>query len=107
MRHAWTMRLRPGRGEDYVALHEAIWPEMSDLLDRAGYRNYTIFMRGDLLVGVFDCDDLEAAKAVLAADPTSARWRDAVAALAENDPDPETGFLPLMRPIFHHAGRTP
>ncbi|WP_412535176.1 L-rhamnose mutarotase [Mesorhizobium sp. BAC0120] len=104
MRYAWTMRLKPGCAGAYVQLHRDIWPEMSATLDRAGYRNYTIFLQDDLLVGYFECDDLDELKQVLAADPTAARWRVSMAELVDNRPDPRTGFLPLMTPVFHHAG---
>lgn len=104
MHYAWTMKLKPGCAKAYAEHHAAVWPQMRATLDRAGYRNYTIFLRGDLLVGYFECDDLERMKQVLAADETAARWREVMAPLVHNEPDPQTGFLPLMTPVFHHAG---
>lgn len=105
MRYAWTMRLRPNCADAYIARHQDLPPDMRATLNRAGYRDYTIFRQGDLLVGTFECDDLEHMKQVLAADKAAAKWRPAMAELVENNtPDPATGLLPLMVPVFHHAG---
>lgn len=104
LRYAWTMKLKPGCAGAYTERHAAVWPEMRATLDRAGYRNYTIFLRDDLIVGYFECDDLDRLKQVLAADEAAARWRVSMAALVDNKPDPDTGFLPLMTPVFHHTG---
>ena len=40
---AFTMRLDPGRAEEYRARHDAIWPELVTLLREAGIRDYSIF----------------------------------------------------------------
>jgi L-rhamnose mutarotase len=99
------MRLRAGCAESYIERHRNLPPDMRATLNRAGYRNYTIFRQGDLLVGTFECDDIVRMQRVLAADAAAARWRAAMAELVENNaPDPETGMLPMMIPIFHHAG---
>lgn len=43
-RHAFTMRLRPGMAAEYRARHDAIWPELVDLLRRAGVSDYSIHL---------------------------------------------------------------
>ena len=35
-RHAFTMKLHPGMEAEYRKRHEAIWPELVDLLHEAG-----------------------------------------------------------------------
>jgi L-rhamnose mutarotase len=105
LRYAWTMRLKPDCADAYIARHRELPSDMRATLNRAGYRDYTIFRQGDLLVGTFECDDLERMQQVLAADEAALRWRAAMAELVEsNVPDPKTGMLPLMVPVFHHAG---
>ena len=104
LRYAWTMRLRPHCADAYITRHRNIAPEMRATLNRAGYRNYSIFRHGDLLIRYFECDDLDRMKQVLAADEAAANWRASMAELVENTPNPQTGFLPLMVPVFHHAG---
>jgi L-rhamnose mutarotase len=99
------MRLKPNCADAYIARHQNLPPDVRATLNRAGYRDYTIFRQGDLLVGTFECDDLERMKQVLTTDEAAAKWRAAMAELVENNaPDPRTGSLPLMVPVFHHAG---
>ena len=105
MRYAWTMRVRPGQADTYVARHRAMGPDMRDLLTRAGYRDYAIFLAGDRVFGTFACDDVDRLGRVLAEDELAAHWRREMAALIENDPDPRTGSLPLLTPIFEHPTR--
>jgi len=75
-RVASVIRLRPERQEEYLRLHQAVWPEVEQTLRSANIRNYSIFLHGDLLfsyyeyVGVDHAADL----ARIAADPHTQRW---------------------------------
>lgn len=104
MPYAWTMKLREGGAAGYRALHEAVWPEVIAALGEAGYRNYSIFIRGDTIFGSFDCDDLDRVAAVQKTSPALARWREAVSRFADNRPDQNSGGPPLMEPVFYFGG---
>lgn len=43
-------RLKPGMGPEYDRVHAAVWPEIVALLDEAGFHDYRIWRRGDLVV---------------------------------------------------------
>lgn len=43
-RHAFKMRLNPGMEAEYIRRHDAIWPELVDLLRDAGVSNYSIHL---------------------------------------------------------------
>ena len=43
-RHAFVMHLNPGCEDEYRRRHDAIWPELADLLRQAGVSNYSIFL---------------------------------------------------------------
>src|SRR5579863_9154039 len=43
-RHAFKMFLDPGRAEEYRRRHDAIWPELADLLKKSGISNYSIHL---------------------------------------------------------------
>lgn len=43
-RVAFKMFLNPGQAEEYKRRHDAIWPELVELLHGAGVRNYSIFL---------------------------------------------------------------
>ena len=41
-RYAFRMRLHPGMEAEYQRRHDAIWPELVDLLHAAGISDYAI-----------------------------------------------------------------
>jgi L-rhamnose mutarotase len=71
-----VIRLRPERRDEYLALHANVWPDVEAALVRANVRNYTIFLRDDLLFGYYEYigDDYAADLARIAADPQTQRW---------------------------------
>lgn len=75
-RIAVTIRLRPERREEYLALHCAVWPGVEAALHRARIRNFSIFLHGDVLFGYLEYhgDDYEADTATLEADPVTQEW---------------------------------
>jgi L-rhamnose mutarotase len=59
-RHAFKMFLNPGKLADYKKRHDEIWPELVELLHKAGISNYSIFLDEDthVLFGYLErCDD--------------------------------------------------
>jgi L-rhamnose mutarotase len=75
-RVAQTIRLRPERRAEYLALHREVWPGVEAALRAANVRNYSIFLREDTLFGYFEYhgDDFAADMASIAADPHTQRW---------------------------------
>ena len=53
-KHAFKMRLNPGMAEEYKRRHDAIFPELVDLLHEAGVKDYSIHLdeETDTLFGV-------------------------------------------------------
>lgn len=92
-RLAQTIRLRPERREEYLALHRQVWPGVEAALRAANVRNYSIFLRGDTLFGYFEYhgDDFEADMAAIAADPETRRWWTLTDPCQEPLPDAGTG----------------
>lgn len=103
MRYCFELRVRPDRIEEYVARHRAVWPEMLRALADAGWRNYSLFLRGDgLLIGYVEADDLAAAQAAMDRTEVNERWQ---AEMAEFFADldgaaPDRG-LHLLEEVFH------
>jgi len=74
--HCFLLQVRPDRLEDYAERHRAVWPEMLRALRDSGWSNYSLFLRDDgLLVGYVESEDLEAARAAMAATEVNARWQ--------------------------------
>jgi len=92
-RLAQTIRLRPERREEYLALHRQVWPGVEAALRAANVRNYSIFLRGDTLFGYFEYhgDDFEADMAAVAADSETQRWWRLTDPCQEPWPDAGTG----------------
>jgi L-rhamnose mutarotase len=83
-RVCFELHVRPDALPEYLRRHTAVWPEFLEELDAAGWRNYTIFSRGDgFLVGYFETDDLGRAEAEMAASEVNARWQADMAAFFE------------------------
>ena len=69
-------RVRPEKRAEYLELHSAVWPGVEAMITECGIRNFTIFVRGDVLFGYYEYvgDDYEADQAKMAADPVCQEW---------------------------------
>ena len=52
-RFGMAARLRPEKREEYLALHRDVWPGVAATITACGIRNFTIFVRGDVLFGYY------------------------------------------------------
>lgn len=98
---AFTMRLAPGQAAEYERRHDAIWPELVELLRRAGIRDYSIFLDepSETLFGVLRrADDHRMAE--LPADEVMQRWWAYMADIMAVNPDESPVVTPLKR-VFH------
>ncbi len=101
-RFAWSAHILPGKKEIYIERHDKIWPEMTEVLTRAGIRNYTIWNTKNQLFGYYECDDLEYAARVQAESEVVDRWNESMKGIMEIDMDPETGTAVMLRQVFLH-----
>ncbi|WP_268739759.1 L-rhamnose mutarotase [Novosphingobium organovorum] len=95
------MQLKPGNVEEYRARHDAIWPELSQLLHESGVRDYAIFLDEEsLALFAVMHPTPDAALSALPDHPVMRRWWDWMAPLMEVEPDnrPREWPLPLL---FH------
>jgi L-rhamnose mutarotase len=98
-RVCFLLRVKPDRLDEYRARHRGVWPEMLDALRRAGWGNYSLFLRADgLLVGYLETEDFAAAQAAMDATDVNARWQADMAPFFESGPD--QGFERLEE-VFH------
>lgn len=97
-RVCFQLQVKPERLQEYIARHEAVWPEMLRAIADSGRRNYSLFLRDDgLLIGYYETDDDAASAAALAADPRTAEWEAQAAGFFESLPGarPDQGALTL------------
>jgi L-rhamnose mutarotase len=100
-RHVFRMRLNPGMAEEYTRRHDAIWPELVELLREAGVSDYSIHFDAetDLLIGVLIREDGHQMDA-LPAHPVMQKWWAHMADIMEVGADNAPVAVPLAR-VFH------
>lgn len=101
-RYAWKARVLPGKLGEYIHRHDAIWPVMTEVLNKAGIHNYTIWNVGDELFGYYECESVAHAARVQAESPVVQRWNDYMKDVMAMEMDPVTGAQPLLRQVFLH-----
>ena len=100
-RYAWKARVLPGKLEEYKRRHAAIWPEMVEVLKRAGISNYSIWNTGDELFGYYECESRDEAARVQAESPVVDRWNEYMKDVMVMEMDPVTGAQPLMEEAWY------
>lgn len=62
--------------QEYKNYHSAVWPEILDMIRKCNIRNYSIFLKDELLFGYFEYHgaDFEADMAKMAVDPKTQEW---------------------------------
>ena len=96
MNHAFRMKLKPGQVEEYRRRHDAIWPELAELLRTAGIYDYSIFLDEETL-HLFAVLKLREPnqREQLPQHPVMRRWWDYMRDLMETHPDGRPREWPL------------
>lgn len=100
-RIGFTMQLHAGYEEEYLRRHDALWPELADLLHQAGISNYSIFLDPATLVlfaymEVSDSYDPN----WLPQQPIMKKWWAMMGDIMDANPDTSPVTIPL-REVFH------
>ena len=100
-RYAWKATVLPGKLDEYVRRHNAIWPELKEVLHQAGIRNYTIWNVGNELFGYYECAcGVAFAERTQAESPVVDRWNAYMQDILELEMDPVTGAQPKLEQVF-------
>jgi len=101
MNYAFRMKLKPGNVDEYRRRHDAIWPELTELLQAAGIHDYSIFLDEETL-HLFAVLKLREPnqRASLPQHPLMRRWWDYMRDLMETQPDGRPVESSLV-PMFH------
>jgi L-rhamnose mutarotase len=75
-RYGSVIAITPDKIEEYKKHHANVWPEVLDMIHKCQIRNYSIFLKDDLLFGYFEYHgtDFSADMAKMAADPKTQEW---------------------------------
>ena len=101
MNHAFRMKLKPGNVAEYRRRHDAIWPELAELLRSSGIHDYSIFLDEETL-HLFAVLKLHEGntREQLPHHPLMRRWWEYMRDLMETHPDGRPREWPLAR-VFH------
>ncbi len=101
IRKAFRMELHPGMAEEYKRRHEALWPEMRDMIHAYGGHNYSIFLdpATNVLYGYIELED-DARWAASADTAICRKWWDYMAPLMVVNPD-NAPVSHDLKPVFH------
>ena len=100
-REAFKMILKPGFEAEYVTRHDAIWPELKQLLKDTGVSDYSIFWdhETNLLFG-YQIVDGDSSSQDLGENPVVQKWWAYMADIMETNPDHSPISIPLKE-VFH------
>lgn len=98
---AFTMKLKPGNVAEYIKRHDEIWPELSDVIRKAGISDYSIFLDEESLTLFAVQKQSEPNTADQLPDhPVVRKWWKLMAPLMETNPDNSPVCNPLKQ-VFH------
>jgi len=98
---AFKMQLNPGMEEEYKKRHDAIWPELVELLKQVGIRDYSIHLDREtgVLFGVLWRED-DHRMDDLPSHPVMQKWWAHMADIMAAQPDNKPIVVPLET-VFH------
>ena len=100
-KYAWKAIVLDGKLEEYTKRHDEIWPEMLEVLEAAGIKNYTIWNVGNELFGYYECEKgIDFAAKVQNESPVVDRWNEYMKDVMVMEMDPVTGAQPQLKKVF-------
>lgn len=87
----WKAKVLPNMMEEYIRRHNDIWPEMVTALKKSGISNYSIWMYEDLLIGYYECSNLESAETFKRESTVMKKWEESMQGIMELEVDTESG----------------
>jgi L-rhamnose mutarotase len=99
-REAFKMYLKPGFEEEYQRRHNAIWPELKELLEKSGVSDYTIFWDKDTNVLFAVQKNDGSGSQDLGDNPIVQKWWAYMADIMDTNPDNSPVSIPIKE-VFH------
>ncbi len=100
-REAFKMYLKPGFEDEYQRRHNAIWPELKELLQQSGVSDYSIFWdkETNVLFAVQKTADGSGSQD-LGDNPIVQKWWAYMADIMDTNPDNSPVSIPIKE-VFH------
>lgn len=103
-RFGQTIRLKPGKAEEYIKYHAEVWPGVLEMIKKCNISNYSIYFRDDILFAYFEYtgEDFEGDMKRMADDPETLRWWEVMKPMQDPYEDREPGeHWANMQEVFH------
>lgn len=100
-RFAFKMKLHAGKADEYKRRHDAIWPELTALLKRAGISNYSIHLDEETgtLFGYLE-RRLDHSMADLPSDPVMKKWWSYMGDIMDTNSDGSPVAIPIKEMFY-------
>lgn len=101
IRKAFKMCLYPGMAQEYERRHQALWPEMKEMIHAYGGHNYSIFLDDEtnILYGYLEVED-EVRWSDSANTEICRKWWDYMVDIMDTNPD-NSPVSTDLRCVFH------
>lgn len=100
-KYAWKGLIKEGCLEEYCRRHNNLWPEMAEVLKKAGIKNYTIWNVGNEMFGYYECEHgIEYAAKVQRESEVVQKWEEHMKDILIMELDPVTGAQPMLTKVF-------
>jgi len=99
-----VLKLRPEHEAEYRKYHDAVWPEVLEIIKDANIRNYTIFLRNGMLFGYYEYVGTDWAKDMetLGQQPKMREWWNIMEPMQQPLEDRKSGeWWSFMEEVFH------
>ena len=98
----WKGYIKEGCVDEYVKRHMNIWPELKDVLYKAGICNYSIWLNGNEVYGYYECRmGLEYAQKYQAQSEVVDRWNEYMKDILYMEFNPDTGAQQTLKEVFY------
>jgi L-rhamnose mutarotase len=97
---AFISKVRTGKEEDYIAAHQAVWPELIHAMKEVGIEKESCFLFKNLLVVYVEAADIDTALEKLQSCPINREWDVFMAPLLEPPLDGCLDLFPQMVEVF-------
>jgi|LSQX01.1.fsa_nt_gb L-rhamnose mutarotase len=98
---AFAMRIKEGCMDEYIRMHDNIWPEIQDALKRAGRSNYSIWRTGNMVFGYYEVEDYEVGRKVIETCEAFKKWNQIVKEMLDPEDRILNGKISPMDMIFY------
>ncbi len=101
IRRAFKMQLHRGFEEEYRRRHDNLWPELQQLLNQSGVRDYSIYLdeETNTLFGVMQVEDPDLLEK-MSEHPVMKKWWAYMKDIMDTNPDNSPVSIPLKEVFY-------